>query len=381
MLPDPQAPETYPRRILLAVSGLAPQVVTENLYFLCCTRQPSFVPTELRIVSTDRGREIAELSLLHEDQGMFWDFVKDYGLEGQIAFDSNMIHVLRNSKGEALEDIRSEADMSAAADAIINLVRELTLDPNSALHVSITGGRNSIGVYLGLAMTLYGRPQDRLSQVMVAEEFLSNHDFYYPPPEPEVLIGKNNNPVSTANAGILLSEIPLVMLRHGLPENLISGEATYMATVAAAKRSFAPANLVVDYSKRRLICGDQEVVLPPQHFAWYAWMARRRLQALDYGGHVGWRDKDIADEFLQEYKNVIGHMAHGYEEAANNLADGMSKEFFDEKKSRVNRLLRETLGLGAAPYLIHPSGKRPSQRFGLSIPITSIFVTSRGTAS
>jgi hypothetical protein len=230
-------------------------------------------------------------------------------------------------------------------------------------------------------MTLYGRPQDRLSQVMVADEFLSNHDFYYPPPKAEVLIGKDNHPISTANACILLSEIPLVTLRHGLPENLISGEATYMATVEAAKRSFAPANLRVDYSKRSLHCGDQEVVLPPQHFAWYAWMARRRLLCSDYGGHVGWRDKDIGSEFLQEYQHVIGYMAHGYEETAINLAEGMTKEFFDEKKSRVNRLLREKLGLGASPYLIQSSGKRPTQRFGLSIPITSIFVTSRGTAS
>lgn len=375
MLLNPLAPETYPTRILLAVSGLAPQVVTENLYYLCCVRQPAFVPTELRIVSTDRGREVAELALLHEEQGKFWEFLRDYGLSGQINFAAENIHALRNHKGEALEDIRSDADMAAAADAIVNLVRELTLDPNSALHVSITGGRNAIGVYLGFAMTLYGRPQDRLSQVMVADEFLSNHDFYYPPPEPEVLIGNDNHPVSTANAGVILSEIPLVTLRHGLPDNLLSGESTYMDTVAAARKVFMPPVLLVNYREQVLICGTEEVYLPPQHFAWYAWMAQRRKNVAEHGGHVNWRD-DIAADFLREYGQVVGSIAYSYEEAVKNLANGMTKEFFDEKKSRVNRLLRERLGLGAAPYLVQASGKRPSQRFGLSIPSGSISIIS-----
>jgi CRISPR-associated protein (TIGR02584 family) len=371
---DPLRPESYPCRILLAVTGLAPQVVTENLYFLCCVRRPSFIPTEVRVIATARGRDSAELGLLHDQQGQYWRFLKDYGLEGQIAFDSSHIHTLVGCDGQPLEDLRTEADLAIAADTIISLVRTLTADPDCALHVSITGGRNAIGVYLGMAMSLYGRPQDRLSQVLVAPEFLSNHDFYYPPPRAQVLVGSGNALISTADAGVSVAEIPFVSLRHGLPENLLTGDASYMDTVAAARRSFSPARLEIHFSKRSLVCGDREVTLPPQPFAWYAWMSQRRKTFQEYGGHVGWRDDGISEEFLGVYRNVVGSMTHDYEDAARVLAQGMTKEFFDEKKSKVNRWLREELGLGAEPYLIQASGRRPTKRFGLSVPPNQIHV-------
>jgi hypothetical protein len=37
----------YPRRILLAVTGLTPQVITETLYALAIQRQPAFIPTDI----------------------------------------------------------------------------------------------------------------------------------------------------------------------------------------------------------------------------------------------------------------------------------------------------------------------------------------------
>ena len=36
---------SYPRRILLCVTGLTPQILTETLYALAVQRQPPFVPT------------------------------------------------------------------------------------------------------------------------------------------------------------------------------------------------------------------------------------------------------------------------------------------------------------------------------------------------
>ena len=38
-------PAAYGRRILVAVTGLSPQVVTETLYALAVLQQPAFVPT------------------------------------------------------------------------------------------------------------------------------------------------------------------------------------------------------------------------------------------------------------------------------------------------------------------------------------------------
>ena len=45
----------------VAVGGLAPQVITEALYWLACVRVPPFVPTEIRVITTTVGREQCEL--------------------------------------------------------------------------------------------------------------------------------------------------------------------------------------------------------------------------------------------------------------------------------------------------------------------------------
>jgi CRISPR-associated protein (TIGR02584 family) len=61
-------------------------------------------------------------------------------------------------------------------------VRELTADPDCAIHASIAGGRKTMGFYLGYALSLFGRPQDRLSHVLVSSPFESNQNFFYPLP-------------------------------------------------------------------------------------------------------------------------------------------------------------------------------------------------------
>ncbi|MGA7981487.1 MAG: hypothetical protein WCA32_14865 [Chromatiaceae bacterium] len=42
---------SYPRRTLLAVTGLSPQVITEILYALAVTPQRPFLPTELQVLT------------------------------------------------------------------------------------------------------------------------------------------------------------------------------------------------------------------------------------------------------------------------------------------------------------------------------------------
>ena len=67
--PDPRVPATYPRRIVLASLGLAPQVLTETLYCLGKPElsqlekpEPPFVPTEIHVVTTEEGRARALLT-------------------------------------------------------------------------------------------------------------------------------------------------------------------------------------------------------------------------------------------------------------------------------------------------------------------------------
>jgi CRISPR-associated protein (TIGR02584 family) len=361
------SPEGFPRRMLLALGGMSPQVVTETLYYLCIRQSPAFIPTEVRLITTSVGRDEAIDGLLDHD-GEFHEFLKDYALKGKIVFTTEHLHPIVDQNNTPLEDVRTESDNITAADMITEYIRQLTSDPECAVHVSISGGRNTLGFYLGYALSMFGRPQDRLSHVLVQSEFQGNDQFFYPPPTPEVIRGRNGTSLNTAHAEVTLAEIPFVSLRHGLPKSLLEGKATYSQTVSAIRRALAPPKLEIDISARKIWAGDVLIEMPPQLFAWYAWMAQRRQTVEEFGGHVSWRDDGIAEEFLAVYKRVVGPMAHDYEVAAATLAQGMTKEFFDEKKSRVNRWLEDTLGkIGMLPYAIVASGKRPRTRFGLLI--------------
>ena len=110
-------PQEFRRRLLIAVTGLSPQIVTETLYALAVDQETPFVPTEIRLITTADGAERASDSLLHPESGWFHRLRADYGLP-PIAFDSEHIHVLRDGDGRPLRDIRSPDDNIRAADAI-----------------------------------------------------------------------------------------------------------------------------------------------------------------------------------------------------------------------------------------------------------------------
>ena len=96
-------PAAYPRRILLAVTGLSPQIVTETLHALAVGGEQPFVPTEIHLITTAEGAERARLALLSEEPGWFHRLRRDYALP-PIAFDGDHIHILRDATGAALAE-------------------------------------------------------------------------------------------------------------------------------------------------------------------------------------------------------------------------------------------------------------------------------------
>ena len=102
-------PQHFPRRILLAVTGLSPQIVTETLYALAVQQKPAFIPSEVHLITTREGADRARLSLLSDSPGGFHRLCKDYRLP-EIAFPETNIHVLIDAKGQPLEDILGPVD-------------------------------------------------------------------------------------------------------------------------------------------------------------------------------------------------------------------------------------------------------------------------------
>lgn len=358
---------THParKRILLAVTGLSPQVVTETLYALCVTATPRWIPDEIHLISSREGAERARLALLDPHSGQFHAFCRDYPQAAAICFTPEQIHLIAPPEGQAIGDIRTPEDNTHAANTIHALVRQFTADPQSELHVSIAGGRKTMGFYLGYSLSLTARPQDRLSHVLVSEPFESLPDFYYPPANPRVLHTRQGRPIHTADATIMLAEIPFVRLRPLLPEDALGGQLSFSDSVAATQAHLATPQLAIDSRQRRIECGHRQLTLPPQLFAWYRWFAERARDRLP---PIRYTDADPAT-FLACYAETIGSDAVDYEITAKMLSDeGISKEFFEQKCAKVNRHLKHSLGpSAAAPYLIAPSGQRPHTRYQIKL--------------
>lgn len=363
-----RAPEEFSRRILLAACGLTPQVVTETVYALAVRPAP-VVPTEVHLLATRESARRARLSLLSEDPGWFHRLRRDYNLP-PIRFDDSTIHEVAGPDGEILSDIRSVEENERTADAITELVRQLTSDPEAALHVSLAGGRKTMGFYLGYALSLFARPQDRLSHVLISAPYESHPEFFYPTPRPRIIytLPPDQRPLDTSAAQVTLAEIPFVRLRHGLPRELLEGRSTFLEVVRAAQRAVGPPELVFRLRQRRVFAGGCEISLPPAELAFFAWIARRRVRGQAGPGCPceGAPERQHALEFLDEYRRILGPMGAD-DRTAKALREGMEKNYFLQRRSKLARLLRQALGVNAAPYLVQATGRRPNTRYELEL--------------
>lgn len=207
---------------LLAVTGLNPQVVTETLYGIM--REGLEWPTHIKIITTELGSEQARLRLLVDKQ--ITKFCDDYSLVTP-SFTNDDILIAPNAQGTPVNDARSLDDQEALADFITATVAELANDENSMIHASIAGGRKTMTFLLGYAMTIFARPQDRLSHVLVSEEYESCRDFFYPTPYSKSIEGKNNRVFDAQKAQVTLAEIPFVSQRILLNKEMLSDFETF----------------------------------------------------------------------------------------------------------------------------------------------------------
>ncbi|PWQ97652.1 CRISPR-associated ring nuclease Csm6 [Leucothrix pacifica] len=365
-------PNQYPRRILLAVAARSPQIVTETIYALTQLDDDACMPTEVHIITTKKGQPFVE-KLLPSDSSPGWigALCKDYQLPVP-SCESTHIHLIADANGVALEDVRTRDDNTHAADFITRVVQELTADADSSLYVSLSGGRRTMTFYIGYALSLFGRPQDRLSHVLVEDEYFFNEEFFYPPPKETWVVRPDNTGFDASKVEVTLADIPFVRLREGLPSRLLSGQTSFSDTVDAAQAEFAPVQVGFDVTSLQLSCSGKSVKMNAVELSFYVMLLQRAARSAP---PIRWTDAKLADEFLAVYRDLHGESG-AYERARKTLTNGMTKEYFEQRKSRVNSQLRKALGKRVAQsYLIDSHGKRPNTRFGLTLPDAAISLT------
>jgi CRISPR-associated protein (TIGR02584 family) len=357
----PGDPAVAQRRVLLCVVGLTPQVVTETAWALC-TQEPAFEPSEIHIVTTADGRALIELALLGP-HGRLAALARDLGRPAlAAALRPERIHVPAVA-GEPVADLRGAAEHAAMADLLLALVAGFTEDPRSALHVSMAGGRKTMGFLAGYALSLLGRPQDRLSHVLVPPAFEAHPQFFFPPRVPERLLGPGGVALDTGEAEVVLLDVPFVRLREELPAAWRRGEGGFAAAVGAVQAALEAPRLRIDVAARAAWAGDIRLRLPPVQLAFLLVMARRRGNG---DGAASWREL-TAQEALAAYGDLFGLAAPGRQRLRAALAAGVDRGWFQERKARHDKLVGEALGRRAAAYRLERVGRRPLSRWRLGL--------------
>jgi CRISPR-associated protein (TIGR02584 family) len=363
---SPLPSQPRPKRILVCVTGLSPQIVTETVYALCVGSEPKWVPDEIRLITTQRGADNARLMLLSNQPGWFHRLCEDWKLP-PIAFDESHITVIRSHNGLPLTDIRDDADNQAAADGIAEIIRQLTEDEHSEIHASIAGGRKTMGFFMGYAMSLWGRPQDKLSHVLVSSPFESRAEFFYPSPYSRIIAGQGpqQDPIDAQHAKVWLGHIPFVRLRSLLPAALKGTHSGFAQAVEAANCAVDQIDLVVDLAKSAVSINGKSVKLSPLQLglmALLAWRCQKQLPPMRAPSKIA-DDPEWQSEALDAVKQIMGemHIPNRLDEWLN--SKNPMGDSFSQQLSRMEKKLQES---GAMPLvgLIHREniGRRGRQQ-------------------
>lgn len=277
-MPDPARPETYRRRILVAVSGKSPAIITETLYALAVAREPAWVPTEVHVVTTRTGRDLVQRRLLDPATGAFRALCREHRL-ADVAFDAGNVHVVNDAHGDELDDIVTSADNEAMADTITRLLRGFAVADDTALHVSLAGGRKTMSYYAGYALSLFGRAQDRLSHVLVAPDYETAPTFNFPTRGSFEVTTRGGRTLDARDATVELAEIPFVRLADGRPHRLFDGDASFSGEVRLAQKVLEPPNVVLQLGDPPVLqLSGEPVAMTQIYLRFYAMLLQARLE-------------------------------------------------------------------------------------------------------
>lgn len=353
--------KNYNKRILLSVTGMSPAVVTETLYAL--VTEKGFIPTEIRVITTLQGKNKLLDVLLR--RGALAEFIADYGEQygfSHIHFDESCIEVINDTNGEKLADIRTPEENDLAANQIVKLVGQLCQDEHSAIHVSIAGGRKTMGFFLGYALSLYGRKQDSLSHVLVSAEFENVRDFYYPKPYSYEIIDNDGKALDASTGKVMLAEIPWVRLGLGVPTDLLNNQISYSQSVNNAQHILETPTIsfigkIID---RQVKLGEHIIKLAPRGYTFLLALviAKEQQWKFDYNK----QETKIIELYLQIYELVKGNDLSMQDRLTGKYYElDILKKVLSESAYDINEKVRKAFSLGKSvkvPYIPSAKGGR-----------------------
>ncbi|NWF89087.1 MAG: TIGR02584 family CRISPR-associated protein [Ignavibacteriaceae bacterium] len=324
------------KNILVCVSGLTPQIVTETLF--CLAVQKKVKVDEIYVLTTQRGRNV----VLGKDEHHATpksplkkeinELCKKHKIKKPL-FEENDVHIIV-AKEESLElsDIRSDKDNILFPNKVCEFIRQKTSDPNNVLYCSITGGRKSMSVHIANALSLFAREKDKLLHVLTKEE----HEF------------KGFYPVNKQQAKDLeLAELPFVRIRSLLtaelkmPDLLKSNFDEIVKTTQAQLKILTPQNkMILDIERRELRFANNYISLEPMLFLFYYFFVDSKERGKENISVYEFISFDTKNRFL-EYFATYYPTRHIKNQKW--FEKGFSKEDFRVKRSKINSVISELI--------------------------------------
>jgi len=238
--------------LALFVIGHSPAILTETL--AACQGDP---PDEIRVCTTASGANLLVQTMFAE--GGWVAFQNAFPVYAETNFSESHIHA-----PEGLDDIRSDADNRLIAQSILSMVRD-GVDQADKVSASIAGGRKTMGYLMGFGLSLFGRPQDRLTHVLVPEAWERDRSFLIPSPD-EV-------------DQITLVDIPFVRLGSHLKPAIAKADVETIVASAQTVIDLAALHpVVLRIRSREIEYLGQTVGLPEREFSILQFFAQQKIK-------------------------------------------------------------------------------------------------------
>jgi CRISPR-associated protein (TIGR02584 family) len=236
--------------ILIALVGTSPAILTETIWALANPEPhtPPILPHRILAITTTTGKTALQTLFRPTPQlngATPWAALRTalatqgHNLEGRLQFGNTHtnIHTITTADTpdhltHELDDIRTPADNTAAADFIYQLLHPLTQEPDNRLIASLAGGRKTLGALLAATLTILGREHDLLTHVLVTPPYDTLPGFWFPAQPGPPLKDQKNKTHPPSRANLTLATIPFVPLRNLFQKQLIKHPHSYTQLVA-----------------------------------------------------------------------------------------------------------------------------------------------------
>jgi len=348
--------EAY-KELFIFVAGTTPQIITETIYALS-QKKPAIYPHEIFIITTLTGKKVIKKSLI--DNGILKEMSFDLGIQ-KIPITEESFVIPKDRYNKEIDDIRNEQENELMGNLITSFIREKVDDPSTRLHCSIAGGRKTMSFYLGAALQLFGRPQDRLYHVLVTPEFESNPEFFYKPKKNRVIEGKgpDGRPITlnTDDAMIELAELPFIRLSRKISFK----EKDFTDLVNEGQRTIDTAilqpELIINLSERYIQIGSNIIDMLPNLIVFYNIFLKQKLnhcihpernyckECIDCFVTIksGLTSREYVEEMAHDHSIVYKNSPMRTEEFIRKWKDGMSAELIRQNISKINKSINEHL--------------------------------------